>query len=396
MMIGGPQPTLLTIGSCNHRAGITVLGESFLNHHPAGKIFVCLVDRPENGESPQLRIPATIFCADELNLPGGRRFLFKYEAFELCCALKPYAIDYLMQRHEISHLVYLDADILVLTKFWEDLELAWRTHSILLTPHLTRLPTNIPTELQRSLVQHGAYNGGFIAVEEGNPTQQFLRCWANLLADGCTFDPMNNTYVDQRWLDLLVPACESVAVLRDLGLNVAYWNLHERELKFNDKGAWTVNHQPLKFFHFSGFDRTCLTTKVKCLNTTALALSSYYGDLLEEAGEEKLRHQAYGWDYYVDGTPILIEHRDLILANHPALADVTDPFALPQISAKWQELERLASAVSPVRLTHRYRDPGKAEDLLQRLYRHPVIGVVWKLWARSVNRSLRHHSASNV
>src|SRR5262249_45504602 len=135
----------------------------------------------------QLRIPATIFCADELNLPGGRRFLFKYEAFELCCALKPYAIDYLMQRHEISHLVYLDADILVLTKFWEDLELAWRTHSILLTPHLTRLPTNIPTELQRSLVQHGAYNGGFKAVWRGKSNTavftllgKFARRWMYL------------------------------------------------------------------------------------------------------------------------------------------------------------------------------------------------------------------------
>src|SRR5262249_19566582 len=151
--------------------------------------------------------------------------------------------------------------ILVLTKVWEDLELAWRTHSILLTPHLTRLPTNIPTEIQRSLFQHGAYNGGFMAGWGGNPTQQFLRCGAHWLADGCSFDPINNPYVVQQWLDLLVPACESVAVLRDLGLNVAYWNLHERELKFNDKGAWTVNHQPLKFFHFSGFDRTCLTTK---------------------------------------------------------------------------------------------------------------------------------------
>src|SRR5215510_12449677 len=94
MMIGGPQPTLLTIGSCNHRAGITVLGESFLNHHPAGKIFVCLVDRPESGESPLLIIPATIFYADELNRLAVLRFRFKYDAFELCCALKPYAIDY--------------------------------------------------------------------------------------------------------------------------------------------------------------------------------------------------------------------------------------------------------------------------------------------------------------
>jgi len=111
--------------------------------------------------------------------------------------------------------------------------------------------------------------------------------------------------------------------------------------------------------------------------------------LLEQAGEEQFRTQPYGWDYYVDGTPILLAHRDMILAHHPEFADVTDPFGLPQMPDKWQAIERLASVLSPVRLAHCYRHPAKAEDLLQRLYRHPVVGIVWKLWSRFVNQSLR-------
>lgn len=395
MTEGRSQPTLLTIGTCNHQARIAVVAESFLRHHPAGQIFICLVDRPGSGMVP-LEMPGTIFFAEELALPGGRRFLFKYEAFELCCAVKPYAINYVLQRHAISHLAYLDTDILVMKDFWRDLELAWTTHSILLTPHITRLPGNTSTEFQRSLVQHGAYNGGFIAVKRGDETKQFLQCWTNLLADGCIFDPMNNIYVDQRWLDLLVPSCDAIAVLRDPGLNVAYWNLHERKLEVGHKNACTVNNQPVKFFHFSGFDRNSLTSKLNVLDPTALALARYYGDLLEQAGEERFRADPYGWDYYVDGTPISLEHRDIILAHHPALADVADPFALPQMPAKWQEIERLASIVSPVRVGHRYRDPRKAEDLLQRLYRHPVVGTIWKLWSRFVNQSLRHYSPPHV
>ena len=96
---------------------------------------------------------------------------------------------------------------------------------------------------------------------------------------------MNNIYVDQRWLDLLVPSCDAIAVLRDPGLNVAYWNLHERKLEVDHKNAWTVNDHPVKFFHFSGFDRNSLTSKLKVLDPTALALARYYGDLLEQAGE---------------------------------------------------------------------------------------------------------------
>ena len=122
MTEGRSQPTLLTIGTCNHQARIAVVAESFLRHHPAGQIFICLVDRPRSGLVP-LEMPGTIFFAEELALPGGPRFLFKYEAFELCCAVKPYAINYVLQRHAISHLAYLDADILVMKDFWRDLNL---------------------------------------------------------------------------------------------------------------------------------------------------------------------------------------------------------------------------------------------------------------------------------
>src|SRR6266550_9232119 len=117
------NPVLLSIGTCNRRAGITVIVESFKRHHPGARAFVCLVDRPTK-EMPELDIPADVFFADQLKLPGGRRFLFKYDAFELCCALKPFAIAHVAQLHSAAKLLYLDSDILVLSSFWDDLEAA--------------------------------------------------------------------------------------------------------------------------------------------------------------------------------------------------------------------------------------------------------------------------------
>jgi hypothetical protein len=381
---------MLTIGTCNRRAGIAVVVESFIRHHPEGRAFVCLIDRP-SPQMPPLNLPAITFYADELHLPGGRRFLFKYDAFELCCAIKPFAMQHLLERQNVSHLVYLDSDILVTHPFWPDLENEWKVNSILLTPHLVHLPAKLSFDLQRSLVQHGAYNGGFLAVEKGSDSLEFLQWWCSVLDSGCIFDPMNNIYVDQRWLDLAAASCGAVGLLRDPGLNVAYWNLHERELKRNEAGDWTVNDQPLKFFHFSGYERKSLTTKVPCTDPSAIILAEQYGQLLEKERCNEFNRFGYGWDAYSNGSKIPPQHRDLILAQHPDLADVTDPFILPTLAEKWRAMRRLAEAYSPVRIGLRYDAAAKDAQLLERLHQHPVLGRIWKLWTRFVNSSLRPH-----
>lgn len=381
-------PTLLTIGTCNRRAGIAVVIESFLRHHPDGQAFVCLVDRP-TPDMPALNLPGECFFADQLSLPGGTRFLFKYDAFELCCALKPYALQHIMQHCRISQVVYLDSDILVTGAFWNDLELKWMQHSILVTPHIVRPPRNVSIETQRSMIQHGAYNAGFIGLKKGPESEEFLICWANLLAESCTSDPMNGTFVDQRWLDLLVPSNEDAVALRDVGLNVAYWNLYERELKQANDARWLVNGQALKFFHFSGFHPERLTTKIPCVDAHALALAQEYNRLLQLAGQDIFGHFPYAGAFYHDGTVIPTEHRDLILANVAELADVTDPFALPQRAKTRRRLDQLVETTAPLRIGQRFRESDKASDLLLRLHRHPVLGAVWHLWYRLINPSLQ-------
>lgn len=382
------EPSLLTIATCNRRAGIAVVAESFFTHHPGAQIFICLVDHPAP-HTPPLELPGEIFFADELPLPGGKRFLFQYDAFELCCALKPFAITHVMQRFGVDHLLYLDSDILVMHPFWDDLAFPWQSHSLLLTPHLTRLPIGAFTEFQRSLVQHGAYNGGFVAVKHDSDAKQILQCWAAVLTTGCTFDPMNNIYVDQRWLDLFTSTSPAVGILRDPGLNVAYWNLHERTLKQDPAGTWIANDQPLKFFHFSGFDRDRLTTKMTCTDPSALAIAREYGTQLEEAGESTFASLPYGWASYCDGSPIPLCHRDLILSNHAELGDVSEPFTLPQNTSKWQTIQRLAQKSIPVRIGQRYRDRERAADLLRQAQCHPVLGLAWKLWLRFLTPSRR-------
>jgi hypothetical protein len=389
------DPVLLTIGTCNRRAGIAVVAESFLKHHPTGRVYVCLVDRPHS-QMPPVNLEATTFFADEMALPGGRRFLFKYDAFELCCALKPFAIQHVFHHYGVPRMIYLDSDILVTHSFWPDLEEAWKSNAIILTPHLLQLPSVLPFDVQRSLVQHGGYNGGFLAVEKSHRSFEFLSWWSNMLKQGCTFDPMNSIYVDQRWLDLAAASSGAVGILRDPGMNVAYWNLHERALQRSGAGSWTVNGKPLKFFHFSGYDCKTLTNKAICTDTNAIALAEQYNQLLCGAENERFKHFCYGWDFYSDGTKILPPHRDLILADHPDLIDIIDPFISPSIEGKRRNLERLSRSCLPIRISQRYQEAAKDTLLLRRLHQHRFLGAVWKLWARFIDPSLRPHFYPDV
>jgi hypothetical protein len=348
---------------------------------------------------PPLDLPAEIFYADELSLPGGRRFLFKYEPFELCCALKPYAIQHVIRAHGAAPLVYLDSDILVTNGFWHDLEIEWSVKSVLLTPHLSRLPLQLDVQSQRSLLQHGGYNGGFIGVKGDRDSNEFLNWWASLLEDHCTFDPMKNLYVDQRWLDLFASSSSGHAVLRNPGFNVAYWNLHERKLEPHENGTWYVNGQPVRFFHFSGFDRGKLTTKINCRDPMALKFAGRYGDLLDQFGEQEFGRFPYGWGHYANGQPILSLHRDLILTRHPELESCEDPFSLPCQAADWGKFHQILNYAQPARITARYSvleqsllDCQKrleaATATLRRLRDHRIIGRFVKLWRRFVNPSI--------
>src|SRR4029079_6460495 len=69
----------------------------------------------------------------------------------------------------------------------------------------------------------------------------------------CLVRPADGRFVDQRWMDL-APSYFDVAIWKDPGCNVAYWNLHDREVTRGASG-YEVNGGPLRFFHFSGFSR---------------------------------------------------------------------------------------------------------------------------------------------
>src|SRR5487761_1709222 len=240
-----------TIVARNYLPRARVLATSVREHHPLGRVSVLVIDdvyaEVDGAEEPfEVVRPADIgLAADEFH-----RMAMIYDIVELATSLKPWLLQHLLDRDGAAPAIYLDPDVRVYDRLDEVLRFA-AAHGIVLTPHVTApIPRDGKMTDENTILSAGMYNLGFIAVSR--QAQPFLRFWMERLRRDCTVDPANNRFVDQRWVDF-VPSLFDCHILREPSYNVAYWNLDHRELRWGADG-YRVDGQPLRFFHYRGFD----------------------------------------------------------------------------------------------------------------------------------------------
>jgi hypothetical protein len=179
-------------------------------------------------------------------------FQQRYTIAEICCALKPFAMDHLLS-NGVERTHYLDSDIGVFGSL-EALDISLQTCSIQLTPHYFEDPPldgRLPDQL--TLIRAGVFNAGYLGVRSTSVGHCFLHWWAEKVRKFGYVAPYLGMHGDQRWLDLVPAKFAEVKILREKGTNVGYWNLHERQLEFDGR-SYVVDDRTLVFFHFSGFD----------------------------------------------------------------------------------------------------------------------------------------------
>ena len=103
----------------------------------------------------------------------------------------------------------------------------------------------------------GLINAGSFAMNL-SWCEAFLQFWREAnLAPGAFFEGAG-FQTDQQYLNWALVNVPGVYVLRSTRYNVAYWNLHERDLRRARAAGSTpyyeVDGEPLGFFHFSGYD----------------------------------------------------------------------------------------------------------------------------------------------
>ena len=295
-----------TIVSNNYRHFARTLVRSVGRYSPGIDAVVVICDDPLPAADP--RDGYREISIRELGLPKFDRFVFQYTILELNTAIKPWAIQALFDRG-YERVVYLDPDIKLYGAI--DAILARLDGAdIVLTPHLTGPLDDGRHPSELNILQSGSYNLGFIALRKSEESRRFVTWWQGKLLRDCVVDIPRGLFTDQKWIDLVPGMYRAVAIERDPGWNVAYWNLNHRHV-VQDDGSFSVDGRPLLFFHFSGFapggrllskhqDRFTMEDVAPAVR----ALAIDYANDLHDSGAEECRRVPYAFGRFPSGEPI--------------------------------------------------------------------------------------------
>lgn len=371
------------------------MADSLKKHHPDVRLRCYLVESDITAEDSRNN-RFDVVSLDVLNIPNPKHFLFQYTAFELCCALKPFCILHELE-NEIDAVLFLDADMFVCAPLLDELEK--REGDILLTPHLRRPEMNVDFHY---FLRTGQYNAGFIFARNTNPAKDLLEWWRDRLEKDCYRDYMGGVLDDQGWLDMAVALFDAVKPLRHLGINVAHWNMHECDFSKSGEQIFAAPDIPLCLFHFSTFQYPGLT-KHKTVSDSVPPiideLASGYGKLLAEADNNFKPFCSYSFAAFSDGGQITPAMREAVrlgripldinpFENHDKVKQAL-PAGEPEEILNGRMDHLFASMkIRCADLDSTKKRLWKAENHLQRIEGHPVLGPILRFWRRFVNKEL--------
>lgn len=339
-----------TIVSPNYFAYARTLAASYVAQHPDQHFYVLIV--------ADLRDPAsfrdsalTPVMLREIGLHDLRGEAMKYDILELNTNVKPTFMKHLMKTYGLDALVYLDPDIFCYAPLRPVFDALEQGAAAALTPHITTPVFDGRAPSEQDLLYNGTYNLGFVAVRRCDEGMRLLDWWERRCLDLGFSEGRTGLFVDQKWMNLAPGLFGEVAILRDAGCNMAYWNLHERTLEQGTEGhvvqSPVSGRVPLRFFHFSGVVVDDPEVLSKHADRFTLAqrpdlqpLFTEYKAAVKDNRNDAVERLPYGFDTFSDGTPVTRLARR-IFAKHEARFAGTDPFHAEGPFAKFARKQKL-------------------------------------------------------
>ena len=239
---------VFTACSVNYLEKAIAMFLSVEHSHPNVDMVVLLVDRKRPVSLLNSRVK--LWWSEDIGFPDYLQCAFKYNIIELNTALKPYAALKLLDEYE--KVIFLDPDTCLYNPLESTIS-ALENNSSVFTPISLSPYYGLGRPSDIDLLRFGTNCLGFFAVKNSEKSREFLEWWHDQCFSKCFYEPQVGLAVDQKWVDLAPAFFEETYLLKDPGLNVAFWNLHERRISKTDRG-WMVNDKyPLGFIHFSSF-----------------------------------------------------------------------------------------------------------------------------------------------
>jgi hypothetical protein len=336
-----------TIVAKNYFSFAITLADSIQAQDPALPFYILLVDDKE-GLNEEYFSRYNIINASEINIPDFSQLSFKYNVTEFSTAVKPFFIDYLFNIKKYDKAIYFDPDIYLYTSadtIFNELD----NYAVIITPHILAMEEKYTgNAAENEFLFSGIYNLGFIALRNTVKSNQFIQWWKKRLADYCYGDRMDSLHVDQKWIDF-IPAFftpDELLISKHLGYNIAYWNIHERNLAINNDTvsvSFSLDpaiQYPLVFLHFSGLNPLNIMSNKQC---PAIDIDKYpaWKKLIEGYAEKVIANNyssllklRYSFNYFLDKKPVLPLHRRMYrkLLTMQQAQHFADPFSIDEDS----------------------------------------------------------------
>ena len=187
--------------------------------------------------------------------------------------------------------------------------------SLVLIPHMLA-PFPRPEQFwvrpnTADIFNSGLINAGCFAIRL-QECGDFLSKWHQYNTSAGAFFVQTGYQTDQQYLNWALMMVPDTLLLRNTRYNVAYWNLHDRNLRvdYSETGQpiFSVDHQPLAFFHFSGYninDRLTLSRHDgRCIvyDIPAVAeILNWFSDAVLSTPTVRLLDEDYAFDRWANG-----------------------------------------------------------------------------------------------
>jgi hypothetical protein len=322
---------IFTSAAVNYLPKVRVLCQSVKRHHPEAVMHLALSDERPAWLTPEGEPFDSILEMKDLDIPLLRAWTFMHSVVELSTAIKPFALMKLLAREDCGAVLYLDPDMVVFSRL-DDILATLKTANVALTPHQNKPERELEQVVDNEItsLRMGVFNLGFVGVSPSAEGKRFAQWWADRCYHFCRAEVYNGLFTDQKWINFAPIFFDGVAILKSSRFNVATWNLTTRVMTGDVKSGFTVDGDPLGFYHFTGFDsgaHRIMAFKNAAGNESVQDLIGWYERETKPSANDPVVKTPWAFARFDDGTQIQPQHRWVYRERRDLQAAFPDPYA---------------------------------------------------------------------